>query len=581
MNDLLEEEPSPTGGEAGIGAGRRRDLRAVLQPCLRIVLPTLIFGWYHSFQYLNPLSAPRMMFGDDWTTYIVSPNFLRSSPLFTFPIGEVQHYIAPIGTNLAHTDSFPVLVPFYRLLIAVFPNRPIQLVGLALLLGVVLTFNALARFLDLVRCDGHWLWRELTTLSIASIAVIAPFWNLQYNHPALMQAWIIVWALTGALRRCPSVLLGGLEPLSRKWTGLGPICAAAAIQPYLIPMVLLPALAPDVASFRSKPRWVALKCCVALGLVLLISVSLGYVGSGGQLGSTGFGEYAADLSTMIDPNDRSRFVTNLSSTPGSIGGYGYLGLGGLLLLAVAGYCFARQRHLPETTRDGDHDRRPLRAVYIAVGLLTLYSVLPRVRIFGHEILNFESLTDHVSSLTSVFRVNGRYIWVVLWLVLLLAGAQLLRSRDRRFVIGVLTVSVGLQIADVIPFPRLFRPDAQVEYGAATRRLRQEKQSGIASIEFQPPLVIPGCYPSDYPSFASLGDVILAAAVVGLPVNSGYTARLDPAFLEENCTDNARRFSDQDYRPDVLYVLPVARDVPPSLACTMITSQLHACRSEQS
>ena len=578
---MLDEAISRSDTQAAVGAFRSQNWRSIFRRCVRVVLPTLIFGWYHSFGYLNPLAAPRLMFGSDWTTYVVSPNFLRSSSFFTWPAGEIPNYVAPIGTNLAQTDSFPVLLPLYRVLLAVFPNRPIQIVGLALLVAVILTFNAVAGFLDMVQSDGHWLWRELATLAVASVAVIAPFWNLQYNHPALMQAWIIVWALTGALRRCPSLFSGGLEKSPKKWTGLGPICAAAAVQPYLIPMVLLPALAPDLVAVRSKPRWVALKCGVACGLILLISVSLGYLSGGGQLGSPGFGNYAADLASVIDPNGQSRFVTDLPSTPDSIGGYGYLGLGGLFLLAGAGYCFLLERRRPPVNGGRNlHDRRPLHAVYVSVAMLTAYSIMPRVRILGHEVLHFEKITDQITSLTSIFRVNGRYIWVFIWLILLLAGAQLIRSIDRRLSTAILAVALGLQVADVVPFPPLLRASGQVEYLSAAQRLRDEQQSGATSIEFQPPVVIPGCYSVDYESFEVLGDVLLAAAVVGLPVNSGYTARLNPAFIERNCVDDALRFADQKFRPDVLYVLPATYPEPVDLVCSMITVQLRGCRTEQ-
>jgi hypothetical protein len=92
------------------------------------------------------------------------------------------------------------------------------------------------------------------------------------------------------------------------------------------------------------------------------------------------------------------------------------------------------------------------------------------------------------------------------------------------------------------------------------------------------VVIPGCYPSDYGTFADLGDVSLAAAVEGLPVNSGYTARLDPVFVERICIEGAARFAAHIYRQEVLYVLPNAAEVPPLLTCSPITSKLRACRT---
>ena len=97
---------------------------------LRLLVPFGLFGGVLDFRVLNPLSAARMMTTIDWTTYIVSPNYLRGGPLLSLPIGQIPKYVAPVGTALAHTDTVPLLTPLYRLLLAIYPDRPIQLLSL-------------------------------------------------------------------------------------------------------------------------------------------------------------------------------------------------------------------------------------------------------------------------------------------------------------------------------------------------------------------------------------------------------------------------------------------------------------------
>ncbi len=561
--------------------------RHAVQLAVRLVVPTLLFGRYHRFTYLNPVKVARLLVGDDWTTYLVSPNFLRGAPLLSLPLAKVPGYLAPAGTSLAKTDSVPALMPLYRLLLAILPGRPVQLVGLMLFVAFLGTFNAVARFCDHVRVDVPWAAREAVTLAAGAVFVIAPFWNIQYVHPALMQHWILVWALTGALRRCPTFLGGRFEQTRRRGTGLGPICVAAAVQPYLIPMVALPALAPDFAFLRTRPWWLVRKVLTALAAIVVISVALGYLGGGGKLGSTGFGDYAGDLGTVLDPDAQSRFVADLPSTAGAVGGYGYLGLGAAL---VAGYGIVvtlRQRRTRAWRLavgepgpfDATHpaDRAALRWFGLGVGLVTLYALLPDVRLFGRTILRFDRLTDPFSSLTALFRVNGRFVWMALWLALLVGAAYLLVARMRVAAV-VLTAAVGLQVADVVPWTPLVRPTETIQYDGALRVFEAQRDTGARSVQFQPPVVIPGCYAQEYGSFGALGDALLAASVAGLSVNSGYTARLSPEHVERNCTTEARAFVQGTYADDVLYVLPKGAETPIALRCEPLTTELSACRT---
>ena len=64
---------------------------------------------------LNPFAAPRML-RYDWVTYISAPNFLRSAPLLTFPLGRTPDYMAPVGSSLGLADASPYMLPVYRLL---------------------------------------------------------------------------------------------------------------------------------------------------------------------------------------------------------------------------------------------------------------------------------------------------------------------------------------------------------------------------------------------------------------------------------------------------------------------------------
>jgi hypothetical protein len=556
---------------------------AAVRWAVRATVAFVIFAAYHGLAYLDIFAAPRFLQGD-WTTYVVSSNYLRTSPVLTVPIATVPGYIAPVGTNLGMTDALPVISPLYRVLLEVWPDRPIALVGWEVLVAIVLTFLTVARLLDAVTgVRLRPLPRELATLALATVATLAPFWSIQVGHPALMQQWIIVWALAGALRRCPTVLRGHLRPIAPGWTGLGPICVAAAVHPYLIPMAALPALAPDVARLRRAPQQVLAKGAVALISVVAISVILGYLGTGARLGSSGFGYYAADLATVLNPMGYSNWLGDLHLSPGADGGYGYLGVGALVLVA-AGAVAAIVRVVARRSGSGPApapvDPWPARCLYLAIALLTTFAVLPEVRVFGHQVLDLTLLTRHVASATAVYRVNGRSVWPVLWLTLLLGTASALRA-GRRAAACIVGGALVLQVGDAALPATPLRPPARVEYDAARRTLQTEIASGATSVQFQPPVVMPGCHAARArgADFQRLGDVLLAAAVLRLPVNSGYTARLVPRFVAVDCKAEAAAYRARDFDPRVVYVRPAAAGrIPRRLSCARITRAMLACRS---
>ena len=120
---------------------------------------------------------------------------------------------------------------------------------------------------------------------------------------------------------------------------LGFCLVSAGVHPYLAMMGLGLALA-----LVWKFHWVdhSLSACqmVAWGgvygaVILGVFTTLGYIGSGISWGANGFGEYSADLLTLINPAGASRFLPALPFAPGQYEGFGYVG-SGVLILAVIG-----------------------------------------------------------------------------------------------------------------------------------------------------------------------------------------------------------------------------------------------------
>ena len=202
---------------------------------------------------LNPLNAPRLIVEQDpivdWATYIVGPNYLRTAPTLSFPLGSVPDHIAPTGTSLAATDSSPLLTPLYRVANAIWPDRPWQLLGWIVLVAYVLVMVSTTAFVTAgvraLRRRAELAWSDhLAIRCVGAAALFMPFFSDRIRHVTLMQQWLVVVALYLAIfRRAPSRHTSVMV--------VGTIVLATAIQPYFLPMIGLVSLPYVVRTLRA------------------------------------------------------------------------------------------------------------------------------------------------------------------------------------------------------------------------------------------------------------------------------------------------------------------------------------------
>jgi hypothetical protein len=348
----------------------------------RVLLPTHL-GW--------------LMSGEDWTQHLLGWLFFRNESL-AFPLGALPGMVHPIGTTLGFTDSLPwvsvLLRPFSGLLPVDF-----QFIG---------PWLALCFFLQ--GALGAWLVSAFTRYRLiqfvaGSLFAFSPVLISRVGHEALCAQWMLVALLGLHARGAPDAASARQQLVVAALL----VALAAGIHPYLTVMVLALAIAlvwKLARVDRSLRALTAVLVAVGLAAIALGLFALfGYLG-GGAGAMDGFDRYNADLLALINPRDRGRLMPALASTA-SGEGYGYLGLGGIALVAAAAITLL----LPQADRAAIPFRRAWPAAIVALGA-AFYSLGPTVKVARVELVSLGALYAHLDFITGPFRSAGRFIWIL-------------------------------------------------------------------------------------------------------------------------------------------------------------------------
>jgi hypothetical protein len=241
---------------------------------------------------------------------------------------------------------------------------------------------------------------------------------------------------------------------------LGLNILAAGLHPYWLVMleVLWLALLVRVAFLERLLSWAE----ASAGAVALAAAPFGVLflfgyldGRAPALGAEGFGTFSADLISLFNPGNLSRLFPPIPVNSRQAEGYGYLGLGVLVLLgfAVASW-LARPAARWSLTR----------ALPLALAVLgmTLYSFSSIVSWQGQPVLDLTRFYAPLGFVTAPFRASGRFIWPAHYFLLAVAlSSQALWNSRRMVSATALGAAIFFQLCDLDFRRSLLRRDRPV------------------------------------------------------------------------------------------------------------------------
>jgi hypothetical protein len=505
---------------------------------------------------VSPVSVEWLMRGD-FALHFLGWHLYRHGP-WAWPVGATPLLLWPIGSSVGLTDSIPVASILLKPFDAVLPSL-FQFIGPWLVLSFALQglFGVL-----LMRLATP---QPFVQLLGASILMLSPPLMFRVGHAALTAHWLLLASLWLALRPDTS------EPSRRTacwWSGL---CAVtAATQPYLLLMVVVLMAAAHARQILCTPRraaTIALSGAMALAGAYVALWQSGSLMVPADQGLTvgGFGAWSTNLLSFVMPTQGPTLLF-----PGLFGeanfeqyeGYAYLGLGSLLLASVS--LAGRGRHV--LTREWWRGRVQHLPLVLGLTFLAVMALGPRVSAGTQTLLVYDATWWGP---LRIFRTNGRMIWPVFYATTVAVLFAVTRLRERT-AMALLAIAVSLQAADVQGLARRMADNGTFGF----RDPLEHRFWRVVPPHYGQVLLVPSnvCAPSgglDPTAFS------LRAAVFGIGINAGQTARYDVRRAEEYCESLQQDIRDGRWSKDALYVLradllpSIKESAGDTLACTAI------------
>lgn len=370
-------------------------------------------------EYVNWLS------NGDWAQSYLGWVFFREAS-WNFPIiGSSPNFGIEIGNAIVYTDSNPLLAIIFKSISFMLPDK-FQYFGIWILLCCIL--------------QSLFSWKIVSKFSANKIIIIAgtllllfiPTWINRVGHLNLMAHFLILASILLILddKNRHKTLLWGLL-----------ICCSMLIHLYLTLMVSVfwggTIFEGLMKAKNNRLKIVAFKILPMLAAIIFIGGISGYftVIHGAEGG--GFGDWRANLLTPFLASGWSNLINTKGYADGEREGFGYLGLG-LILLTIINLkniinCFTIENCKGK--------------IFLLLPLMffVLFAISNKIA-FGSHVIEYP-LPVILLKFCSIFRASGRFIWPITYLFIILIIGLTVKKYGERKALIILIVCTIIQIVD--------------------------------------------------------------------------------------------------------------------------------------
>ena len=398
-----------------------------------IAIGIATFGALTNWKILNPLFVRWLYWGDPSTSYL-GWQFFRKTPLFQFPIGASPNYGVGFASSIMYTDSVPLIAIPLKYVSFLLPNE-FQYFGIWILTALILqswfAWKIISRFIS------------NTALALFGVVLFTNAPILIYRmvhegsgHIGFISQFLILWSLHLYFERVSSIkrwlVLLGISPL---------VCLG------LVPMVFVVFLGWLLQRLIQNSISVLKRSLQVLAELLSgVVINIGVMWISGALmvsdpSDSGFGTYRTSLTSLFDPKVNnafsfSRFFPDLGNLPGSEEGFAFLSITVITLLLIT---------IPIVFK-GNHpllSQNNIGLILATIGM-GLFSLSNRISVLQLELFTYP-IPNQIEKFIGPFRSSGRFVWPLIYLLILLGLISLMTLMQNRKNWGTLVLVVLLSV----------------------------------------------------------------------------------------------------------------------------------------
>ena len=510
-----------------------------------MLVGVVVFLLKFTAHVLNPYNFDWLLGGGDDTTEYISWLYYRSTP-WAFPVvGTLTGYDYPTVTGVGLTGAIPLIAIPMKLL-TYGQTTDFQYFG-----GWFLACYVLQGYFSVRLLKAFSTYKNLNISPIliflgSIFFILSPALLTRTGHINLCSQWLILWAF--------SIYFESKTRKQAFISYLKIVGITALIHQYLLLMMLGIAFAAfwrlgfaeRKASDSIAKRLVSvLKNGVFNAANLGLAMSLWFfIGNFNVPMETmqqhGFGKFSSNLNVFFNGQGEQKLFKTFDFNEGQYEGYGYLGLGILLVLFISWVLILifkifkinvlDKNKLPNELTDTSETLEKKRFTWFSplgfiAGVFALYA-FSQIWTFGHEtVLTARKLYESdraIVFLSQSFRASGRFIWVMhYFLMLQIIGVFFKLKASNLLKISVLASLLLIQIIDVSPMVRrernYFQFDGYIP-SVMTPKIWENIIAEADRVVMLPPFVWHYNNYNDYYHFAHL------TALRHKDITTGYLAR---------------------------------------------------------
>lgn len=390
----------------------------------------IVFFFCYGWQVLNVTDDSWLLNGQDISQHYIGWKFFRASE-WHFPLGQIDGIIYPDVSSIVFTDSIPLFAIFFKILSPILPDT-FQYFGIWGLMTYFL-IGGISPVILRKSTENHWLcWIG------GGFFCLSPYvLQRMYGHTALAGHWIILLAIAIWIYK---PYFSTFRRKTAAWMGL--LITVSLVHIYFVPMIMIFMFGFCLQDLIENRQWKENLIFAVAAVVADLGVlsAVGAFSESGSMAEKGLGLYSANINSLINPASYKTLLASLPMRNGQGEGFGYLGLGILLLAGCAlGICIAKNK----IKKQGAFG-------YSMAAVLCILFVLawsPEITLGLWTVFRIP-YPSIILKVLEIFRASGRFIWCVGYIIMAASIMTVCRNFTKKIAYLCLGVALILQTADL-------------------------------------------------------------------------------------------------------------------------------------